>query len=221
MALVFTLNTVFDLHLNKYGLHPGETDRWYGILTFFWLHGSFEHLLNNSIALFVLLSLTRYYYPLHFFRVLLISIFLPALITFFIAREGTVHIGASGAVYSLAIFLFVSSLYRLNRNVIGLTLLVVFLYGGLWWGLVPVEERISYEGHLAGAITGFGLAVYYRKAPINVELLEPEPVLEEDIPDVIGDQWKTSYPVEIHYVYRDNNTIEETPIQQNQENTEK
>ena len=45
----------------------------------------------------------------------------------------------------------------------GLSLLVVFLYGSLVWGVFPVKEGISWEGHLWGAVIGFVLAIFYRK----------------------------------------------------------
>lgn len=45
----------------------------------------------------------------------------------------------------------------------GLSLLVVFLYGSLIWGVFPIKEGISWEGHLWGAVTGSVLAFFYRK----------------------------------------------------------
>jgi hypothetical protein len=44
-----------------------------------------------------------------------------------------------------------------------LSLTVVVVYGGLVWYIFPkVEERISWEGHLAGLITGFVLSILYK-----------------------------------------------------------
>lgn len=205
LILVFALDNAFQLGLNRYGLHPRDFERVYGLFTFFFLHGSVEHLLNNIIGFFVLSSLLRYYFPTIFFKVMAGLIFFPAVLTFFIASEG-VHIGASGTIYALAVFLFVSSLFRLNRYLIGLSLLIVFLYGGLWWGIFPIEERVSWEGHLSGTIVGFLAAIIFYKAPINVEAKEPSPKFEsEDTPDIIGDQWKTNYQVDIRYIYTDEN----------------
>ncbi len=31
------------------------------------------------------------------------------------------------------------------------------------WGVLPLEERISFESHLAGAVVGFAIAFRYRK----------------------------------------------------------
>lgn len=206
LFLIFAINEGFELEWSRFGLHPQEPKYWYGIFTFFFLHGSFEHFFNNAVALFVLLSLLRYFFPTHFIKVMLISIIVPAILTFFIGRAGSTHIGASGAVYALAVFLFISGILRLNRYLLGLSLLIAFLYGGLWWGVFPIEERISYEGHFAGAITGFVSALIFIYAPINPEVQEPTPEFEmedDEIVDRIGDLWKTNYQVDVRYIYKD------------------
>lgn len=206
LFLIFVIDQAFGLELSRFGLHPQDPNYWYGIFTFFFLHGSFEHFFNNAVALFVLLSLLRYFFPTHFIKVLLISIVAPAILTFFIGRAGSTHIGASGAVYSLAVFLFISGILRLNRYLLGLSLLIAFLYGGLWWGVFPIEERISYEGHFSGAITGFVTALIFIYAPINPEVKEPTPEYEledDDVVDRIGDLWKTNYQVDVRYIYKD------------------
>ncbi len=43
-----------------------------------------------------------------------------------------------------------------------ISLLVVFMYGGLVWGIFPYDYKISWESHLFGALTGFALAMVYR-----------------------------------------------------------
>lgn len=43
-----------------------------------------------------------------------------------------------------------------------LSLVVVFLYGSMIWGVLPIQPGISWEGHLFGAIAGIILAYYYR-----------------------------------------------------------
>lgn len=201
LLAIHGIDLLFELNLNRFGVEPRDLKHAYGILTFFFLHGSWEHVINNAIALVVLLTLLRYYFPTLFFKVLIFSIWTPAFLTFLVARDG-IHIGASGAVYSLAAFLFVSSIMRANRYMLSLSLLITFLYGSLWWGMLPVEPGISFEGHAVGALVGVVLAFVYSKKPTAEHLKEPEPILDDDTqPDVIGDAWKTVEPIEVKYFY--------------------
>ena len=52
-----------------------------------------------------------------------------------------------------------SKYYRL----IAISFVVVFLYGGLLWFVVPVEPGISWEGHLSGLIVGLAFAFIYKQ----------------------------------------------------------
>lgn len=88
------------------------------------------------------------------------------------------HIGASGVVYALAAFHFVSGIIRSDVRLLTLSVVVVFLYGGLVWGLLPIRPEVSWEGHLSGAISGVVLAFYYRKYIIRREKFDWE--YEED-----------------------------------------
>jgi len=72
------------------------------------------------------------------------------------------HIGASGVVYGMAFFLLISGILRKERQLMALSLLVVFLYGGMVWGFLPVLKGISWEAHLFGAIAGSLLAFVYK-----------------------------------------------------------
>ena len=78
-----------------------------------------------------------------------------------IGREAY-HIGASGIIYGLAAFLFLSGVIRKVNHLMAISLLVVFVYGSLIWGLLPFDYEVSWEGHLSGALVGVALAVLYR-----------------------------------------------------------
>jgi len=117
-------------------------------------------------------------------RVWLISFFATGVLLWMFGGGGN-HIGASGMVYALASFLFLSGIVRKNLLLLRITLLVAFLYGGMVWLMLPIKEHVSWEGHLAGAISGAFLAFYYRnlgpKNPIyKYELSE---AADEDLPE--------------------------------------
>ena len=91
------------------------------------------------------------------------GIVLSGLITWFIGRPAN-HIGASGVIYVLVSFVFFKGIFARHYRLVALSLLIVFLYGSMIWYVFPVEKHISWEGHLAGLITGFIFAVIFRKA---------------------------------------------------------
>ena len=58
-----------------------------------------------------------------------------------------------------------SGFLRRDRKLIIISLVVVFLYGSLVWGLYPkyaIENNISWEGHLSGFVMGIVLAFFYK-----------------------------------------------------------
>ena len=79
------------------------------------------------------------------------------------ANRAAWHIGASGIIYGLASFLFVSGIIRRHIPLMALSLLVVFLYGEMVWGIFPgFRIDISWESHMLGAVAGLLLALWYR-----------------------------------------------------------
>jgi len=93
----------------------------------------------------------------------LLGIVLSGLITWFIGRHAN-HIGASGLIYVLVSFMFFKGIFAKYYRLVALSLLIIFLYGSMIWYVFPVEEHVSWEGHLAGFITGFLFAIIFRKA---------------------------------------------------------
>ena len=72
------------------------------------------------------------------------------------------HIGASGVIYALASFILVSGIIRKNPRLSAISLVVIFLYGSMIWGILPTNEAVSWEGHLAGFVAGIIVALFYK-----------------------------------------------------------
>jgi membrane associated rhomboid family serine protease len=182
---VFLLDLFYELDLFHYGLLPREWKGLLGVFTAPFLHGDLEHLINNSIPLVVLGTALLYFFPRLAGRVLLVSWLVGGLCVWLTAR-GNYHIGASGVVYGLAAFLFTSGLLRKQRTLMGLSLLVVFLYGSFLWGMFPIVPRISWESHFWGAASGVIMAIMYRHIPSAVK--DPRPIVwdEDDEDEDLG-----------------------------------
>jgi len=84
-------------------------------------------------------------------------------------------------VYAMAAFHFVSGIIRNDIRLLTLSVTVVFLYGGMVWGMFPINPDVSWEGHLWGAISGVALAWHYRKYIIRRDKFDWEGEEEEEL----------------------------------------
>lgn len=165
------------------GVYPRSLDGLKGIFSYPLVHGNWEHLLSNTMPLFILGFLFMNSYRIVAARVLPLIYIGSGLGIWLIGRQSN-HIGASGLVYGLAFFLFFSGIWRKDRNAMALSAFVAIFYGGMTWGLYPMDEQVSWEGHLAGAIVGTLCAYQYRHinpAPRYDWELQPEPEEQEII----------------------------------------
>ncbi|MDR0206712.1 MAG: rhomboid family intramembrane serine protease [Bacteroidales bacterium] len=180
--VAFLLNDIFGLHWNDYGMHPRKPEGLLGIITMPFLHGDISHIFSNSIPLLILLFSIFYFFQKKASLILIMTWFVVGVLTWVIGTEG-VHIGASGIVYALAFFLVTISVIKQETKLMAYSLIIIFLYGSIVWGFFPQlfpDRHISWEGHLAGAITGTILAFFYRReGPVKKVYFEEEE--EEDV----------------------------------------
>lgn len=158
---VFWVELRFHINLNDHGLYPRRINGLQGILFSPFIHGSIEHLYNNTIPLAVLLASLFYFYRKNALRVLLSGILLAGLFTWIIGRP-SYHIGASGVIYLLASFIFFKGIFTKYYRLVALSLMVVFIYGSLLWYIFPIKDGISWEGHLGGFVVGLLLAFFIK-----------------------------------------------------------
>jgi membrane associated rhomboid family serine protease len=159
--LIKIFETSLDLDFAFLGIYPLKTKGLIGILTAPLIHADYTHLFSNSSPILILGTGLFYFYN----KIALKVFFLNYIITnvwIWLGARYAYHIGASGLVYSLASFLFFSGVFSKNMRQIAISLLVVFLYGSMVWGVFPIQPRVSWESHLMGAICGLVFAVYYR-----------------------------------------------------------
>jgi membrane associated rhomboid family serine protease len=163
MWLVKIIEKLFDLDFSRSGIFPLTVKGLPGILFSPFIHADFNHLFNNSLPLFFLSLALFYFYSEVAVKVFLWTYFLTGLLVWIAGREAW-HIGASGLVYGLASFLFFSGIIRKHFRLIALSLLIVFLYGSMVWGIFPgIYKNVSWESHMLGFFSGVFLSVWYRK----------------------------------------------------------
>ncbi len=176
---VFVLEKYLPFSLVKYGIYPRTLFGLKGILFSPFIHGDLTHVLGNSLPLAVLLFYLSMFYRNLFLRIVLWSVLMTGFWVWASARP-SYHIGASGVIYALLAFLFFSGIIRQNRTLLVVSLTVAFFYGSLFWGIFPLEQKVSWESHLCGAISGAVLAIYYRKVGYQRTLYPWQTMSEKD-----------------------------------------
>jgi len=160
--IVFWAEVRFNYDFGKYGIYPRDFEGLRGVIFSPFIHGNIEHLYNNTIPLLILLAALSYFYLEQTFKVLVYGILISGLLTWIIGRE-SYHIGASSLIYVLVSFIFFKGIMTKYYRLVALSLMVILVYGSLVWYVFPdIEEGISWEGHLAGLITGFVFAVRFK-----------------------------------------------------------
>jgi membrane associated rhomboid family serine protease len=153
---------ITGISLANFGLYPHKISGLVGIIAAPLLHASFSHLISNSIPILLLSGGIIYFYPQSAFKVFALNYLVPGIFVWFFGRPAY-HIGASGLIYGFVSFLFFSGIIRRDNRSIALALITTFLYGGIIWGVLPIDAEISWEYHLFGALTGIYCAILFRK----------------------------------------------------------
>ena len=222
--IIFWLDQKFALDLFKFGIYPRSLTGFLGILFTPLIHGNLAHLSNNTLPILVLGGSLYYFYPRIAGKVVLISWLVSGFVVWLIGRD-SYHIGASGLIYALAGFIFLSGILRRQPQLLALSLLVVFLYGSLVWGVLPIEETVSWEAHLAGGVSGLTLALVYRdvgprRKLYSWDLEEAEDIEVEDefVEETINGEenqndangFFTTDTTNIRYIYKPKNTTKKS-----------
>lgn len=179
MIWIVFLIQYFGYFNDCFGIIPLETKGLKGILFAPLFHANWQHLFNNSLTLFVLMFMAFQFYRTIAYYVLIVGWIFTGVFVWFIPDfdfinagfYSSCHIGASGLIYVFAFFLAFSGIFARDVKLAAVSLVVIMLYGGMIWGIFPQEfflknmngERISWQSHLGGAITGTILAIQLRK----------------------------------------------------------
>lgn len=186
---IYGINEAYALNWRRWGNHPRDWNHAWGVVTYPFLHGDLKHLWNNTVTFFTLNSLLFYFYRSIAARIWL-GLFLLSGLGLWVFAKGGNHIGASGINYALAAYLFTSGVFRKSQLLLRVSLLVAFLYGGMVWWMLPIDQHISWEGHIAGAVSGVILAWFSRTWGPLPDLVLPEPDPDDSLPE----WWVQAHP---------------------------
>ncbi len=164
MWILKIAEVLFGFSAIPLGIYPLHLKGLPGIIFSPFVHSGFKHLATNSVAFLFLGTALFYFYRDIALKTFIYIWILTGVWVWFGGRE-SYHIGASGIIYGMAAFLFLSGIIRKNPRLSALTLIVAFLYGSLIWGAIPgflPDKQISWEAHLGGLVSGVILSVLFR-----------------------------------------------------------
>lgn len=151
----------FDFSFIRFGVFPQTLKGIRGVLFSPFIHKDFTHLFNNSYPILILGGLLFSIYKRIAVQIFIWLFFISGFWLWIVGRP-SFHIGASGIVYALASFLFISGMIRKNPRLAAVSLVITFLYGSMIWGVFPTKETVSWEAHLSGFVAGILVAIFYR-----------------------------------------------------------
>ena len=174
---VAVVNLVTGHALVQFGIVPRSVSGLVGIPLAPFLHFGLAHAFSNSLPLLILGGLLLVSNRTGFWQVTVAAIVGGGLLTWALARGApNVHVGASGLLFAYFGYLVTRGIVERSIAAMSTTLIVVFLYGGMIWGVLPGRPFISFESHLFGFVTGVAVAwLGGRRAQESEQDSEQEP----------------------------------------------
>jgi membrane associated rhomboid family serine protease len=165
MWLLELLDAALAYPLDVFGIVPRSGDGLLGIAAAPFLHLGLGHLMANTTALLVLGSLVLLTSPYFWMVTVAVGLF-GGLGVWLVGDPHTLVVGASGLVYGYGAYLVALGVFRRSLTNIAVAALVVLLYGGFVFGVLPGRAGISWQGHLFGALVGVMMGRWHaRNAP--------------------------------------------------------
>jgi membrane associated rhomboid family serine protease len=157
LALLWVIEAVdqfvFSGALDQDGIEPRQVDGLVGILWAPLLHAGWPHLIANSLPFFILGFLVLAGGLGQFIAVTAVIWLLGGFLTWLTGGFG-VTIGASGVIFGWLAFLLFRGFFARSGRQIALALVLLLLYGGVLWGMLPGTPGVSWQAHLFGALSG-------------------------------------------------------------------
>lgn len=140
--------------LDAYGIETRDTDGLPQIFTAPFLHGGWEHLISNSLPFAVLGFLVLLGGLARWVLSSLISIVASGLTAWFLTPVNSIVLGASGLIFGWLTYLIARGIWSRQTSQVVIGVLVLLVYGGLIWGVLPTAAGVSWQAHLGGAVGG-------------------------------------------------------------------
>jgi len=153
MWVVEIINGFIGHRLSLWGILPRTTPGLIGIPLSPFLHGSFNHVLSNTIPFLVLGGLVGLRGGQKLVGISLFIIVAGGAGVWLLGRPA-VHVGASGLVFGYFGYLVANGWFDRRPLSILAAIAVILVYGSLVFGVIPTTGFVSWEAHLFGLLAG-------------------------------------------------------------------
>ena len=160
-ALLF-VNSLFTVI--NFGIVPRAMSHLSGIFFAPFLHGDWGHLMSNFFPFVIFSTLIGLHSLKRFWLVFIYSVLSTGSLVWLFARGDSIHIGMSGIVYAMWGYLIVYGLMQKHFRDIIISILILVLYGGLVFGVLPSSPNVSYESHFFGTLAGGVIGYFLSKS---------------------------------------------------------
>jgi membrane associated rhomboid family serine protease len=140
--------------LDGFGIAPRALTSLPAVLVAPFLHAGFGHLLANTIPFVVLGWMVMWRRTSDLFVVFLAAALASGLGVWLFGGANTIHLGISGVIFGFLGFLLARGYYERSGSAIAVALVAFLLYGGILWGVLPLQQGVSWQGHLFGFVGG-------------------------------------------------------------------
>lgn len=166
MWLAYTIQLYYHVDLGNLGVYPRSFYGVIGIIFAPMIHGNTAHLISNTFPILILGATLFLFYPKVANLVFYVSYFLPSIFVWIFGRP-FLHIGASGFVYSLALFLISTGLFRRDRKSVLIAIIIIIIYGSVLFNVSNLRNEVSWESHVFGSLVGVGIAYGIYKTRVD------------------------------------------------------
>lgn len=146
--------------LDGLGIQPRTLGGLQAIVVAPWLHAGFGHLLANTIPFVVLGWFVMLRRTTDFFVVALAALLASGLGIWLFGGASTIHLGISGVIFGFFGYLLARGYYERSIVAIVMATLAFLIYGGMMWGMLPLQQGVSWQGHLFGFVGGVLVAYW-------------------------------------------------------------
>jgi len=151
--------------LDQLGIHAREVDGMPEIFTAPFLHAGWDHLISNSLPFLVLGFLVLLSGLARWVASSLIIIIVSGMAAWSLTPAHTIILGASGLIFGWLTYLLARGIWSRRPAQVVVAVLVMLVYGGLIWGVLPGAVGVSWQAHLGGAVGGiFAAWLLHRRA---------------------------------------------------------